>query len=270
MRHFVYALIIVLNSTSIVNAYAVETEKIVIIGAGAAGSSAAIFAGQAGLNPVVVADIDCNAQMALIHKIDNYPGIVDPIDGYELLQNFRSQAEGFGARFIEETVAGIDTSNRPFKIDFESGRTIYSDALIIATGSNKRWLNLSSEQSLRGKGVISATFCRATDYNGKNVIVVGGGHAALQEAIHIADQANHITIINRGSQFNASKYHQDAVFDSEKIDVIYDTDVIEVTDITQEKVTEVWARNRLTQKEEQLPADIVIISIGSTPNTELF
>lgn len=270
MQLIKYALVIILNFTLAVSAFSNEVEKVVIIGAGAAGSSAAIFAAQGGLEPLVVSDSNCNAQIALIHNIDNYPGIVDPIDGFFLLKNFRIQAENFGARFIEDTVESIDVTNRPFKIEFASGETIFSETLIIASGSVKRWLNLSSEQALRGKGVVSATFCKDIDYTDKNVVVIGGGHAALQEAIHISDVAKNITIINRGSKFNASKYHQDVVFDQENIQILYDTDVVEILDMAQEKVTGVLTQNAISLQKEYLPADAVIVSIGSTPNSEIF
>lgn len=254
----------------IASAHAEEVEKVVIIGAGAAGSSAAIFAGQAGLNPVVVLDGDCNAQMALIHNIDNYPGIIEPIDGFDLLKNFRMQAEGFGARFVKDSVIGIDVTNRPFRIDFASGDVIFSESLIVASGSVKRWLDLSSEQALRGKGVVSATFCKDVDYTDKKVLVIGGGHAALQEALYIANRASDITIINRGNKFNASKFHQDEVFDRENIHILYDTEIVEFQDISKGKLTGVLARNSVNSQEDYIAADIVIVAIGSLPNSVLF
>lgn len=251
-------------------AYAEEVEKVVILGGGAAGSSAAIFAGQAGLNPLVVVDSDCNAQMALIHNIDNYPGILEPTDGAVLLNNFRKQAEGFGARYVKDSVIAIDLGQRPFKLEFTNGTTVYTDALIVATGSVKRWLELSSEQSLRGKGVIAATFCKDIDYTNKKVLVIGGGHAALQEALYIAPQASEITIINRSDKFNASKFHQQEVFETENIHILYDTEIIDFQDITQDKLTGVIARHLTTEEETYHPADIVIVAIGSTPNSILF
>lgn len=247
-----------------------DVEKVVIIGSGAAGSSAAIFAGQAGLNPLVIVNSDCNAQMALIHNIDNYPGIVDPIDGYELLQNFRSQAEKFGASFITETVEAVNVTDFPFEIELSNGSVIYSESLIIASGSNKRWLNLSTESELRGKGVVSATFCKDIDYKDKNVVVAGGGHAALQEALYISDLAKSITIINRSEKFNASKFHQDEAFDKEKIDVIYNSEIIEIKDVSEKKVTGVVVKNAKTSEIYEVPADVVIVAVGSEPNSKIF
>lgn len=266
MKNIILSLFVLLSTA----AFAHDVEKVVIIGGGAAGSSAAIFAGQAGLEPLVITNSDCNAQMALIHNIDNYPGIVDPIDGYDLLKNFRIQAEQFGAKFCSETIVNVDLSERPFKLDLENGNTIYTESLIIASGSTKRWLNLSGEQQLRGKGVISATFCKNTDYTDKNIIVVGGGHAALQEALHIADVAKSILIVNRSDKFNASKYHQEEVFQKKNIHIIYDTEIIEIQDVLADKVTGVVLRNSLTSEEQYVPTDILIVSIGSGPNSTIF
>lgn len=270
MKIYQYTLIVILHITFTAGLHASEIEKLVIIGSGAAGSSAAIFSGQADLHPLVVHDTDCNAQMALIHKIDNYPGILEEIEGVDLLHNFRKQAESYGARFIEDSVVEVDFLNRPFKITFASERIVYSDAVIIASGTNKRWLQLSSEQLLRGKGVVSATFCRNTDYHGKNVVVVGGGHAALQEAMHIADQAKHITIVNRGSKFQASAFHQNAVFARPNIDVIYNTEVNDILDVSKGKVTGVVLSERETGENHEREADIILIAIGNKPNSELY
>jgi thioredoxin reductase (NADPH) len=266
MKHLFFA--ILLTFTANISAH--EVEKVVVIGAGAAGSSAAIFTGQSGLNPLVILNSDCNAHIALIHNIDNYPGIVDPIDGYDLLKNFRIQAEKFGARFVSETVEAVDVTHRPFKIELSNGDTVYSETLIVASGSTKRWLQLSDEQMLRGKGVVSSTFCKDTDYAGKHVIVVGGGHAALQEAIYISDVAASITIVNRGSKFSASQYHQNKAIYSNNIQIVYDTEVLAIEDISLDRVTGIRLLNSLTQEEYHLPADNVIIAIGSEPNSKLF
>jgi len=270
MNIFKYLLIALVHLTCVAGLHSDEVEKLVVIGAGAAGSSAAIFGAQADLNPLVIQDVDCAAQMSLIHSIDNYPGVLEDIDGYDLLLKFRLQAEKFGARFMKDTVTSVDLSTKPFKIEFASSKVVYADAIVVASGTKKKWTDLPSELALRGKGVVAATFCRDTDYQGKNVIVIGGGHAALQEAIHIADQAKTITIVNRGEKFNASKFHQNAVFEKSNIEVLYNTEVEEILDVTQDKVTGVMLRNRLTQATEQKSTDIVIVAIGNTPNSELF
>lgn len=246
-------------------------EKVVIIGAGAAGSSAAIFAGQANLNPLVIQDSNCGAQMALIHKIDNYPGILEEVEGIDLLNRFREQAQKFGARFHKGSVVEVDLSNRPFRIDLKSGETVYAETIIIASGTQKRWLELPNEEALKDKGVIAASFCRDPNFfNEKRVVVVGGGHAALQEAHYISETADLVTLVNRSSLFNASKFHQEQVFNNEKIDVLYDTEVDDILDPYQDRVTEVILKNRKTGAFTSVPADLVLVAIGNRPNTDLF
>lgn len=270
MKLFKFGLMVAIQFLLVAGVHSKEVEKLLIIGSGAAGSSAAIFAAQANLHPLVVQDVDCNAQVALIHKIDNYPGVLEEIDGIELLNTFRKQAEKFGARFVQDTVIEVDFVNRPFKIEFSSGKTVYAEAVIVAAGNTKKWLGLQNEQILRGKGVVSATFCKDTDYRGKDVVVIGGGHAALQEAIYVSNQAKNVTIINRGDKFNASKFHQNAVFNSNNIEVLYNTSVDDILDVSRNQVTGVVLRNNKDQQVEHRLTDIIIVAIGNQPNTDLF
>jgi thioredoxin reductase (NADPH) len=270
MNLFKYVLFIILCSSGIAKADS-EIEKIVIIGAGAAGSSAAIFAGQAALKPLVIQDTDyCLAQIALIHGIDNYPGSLDGIEGVELMHKFRMQAEKFGARFVVDTVIEVDLLNKPFRIEFASGKTVYTESIIIASGTTKKWLNLPNEQALRGKGVVSATFCKLANYHGKNVAVIGGGHAALQEAIHMSDTAKHVTLINRSNKFAASIFHQNQAFARPNIEILYNTEVDDVFNIVEGKVTGVQLRNNQTLKTSVKDIDLLVVAIGNKPNTELF
>lgn len=270
MKLLKYSFIFILHFVFVAGAYSEEVEKLVIIGSGAAGSSAAIFAGQASLNPLVIQETDCTTQIALIHKIDNYPGILHDVDGIDLINNFRKQAENFGARFVADAVVAADLQNKPFKIVLGSGKTVYSEAIIIAAGVTKKWLGLPSEKLLRNKGVVSATFCKDTDYTGKNVVVVGGGHAALQEALFVSDKAARVTIVNHGEKFNASKFHQDEVFKTENIEVIYNASVEDILDVSQEKVTAVVLHDHKTNETYQKSTDIVIVAIGAKPNTDMF
>lgn len=249
---------------------AAGVEKLVIIGSGPAGSSAAIFAGQANLKPLVIQDVDCNSQMALIHKIDNYPGVLEEVDGIQLLNKFREQAQRFGARFQEGSLARIDLLNHPFTLELESGEILLTESIIIAAGTQKKWLGLPSEEALKGKGVVSATFCRDLDFSNLRVVVVGGGHAALQEAHYIAERAKEVIIVNRSNKFNASLFHQQQVFDHEKIDIIYDTEVVDILDPKKNKVSAIVLRNRHTGVETTMAADSILVAIGNAPNSELF
>lgn len=270
MKIFNFILLTCLQILLIFRTQAIEIEKLVILGSGAAGSSAAIFAAQGGLNPLVIQDSDCNAQMALIHTIDNYPGVLEEIEGVDLLNKFRVQAQQFGARFHEDSVTEVDVLNRPFRIELASGQTIYTHALIVASGTKKRWLDLASETVLRGKGITAASFCRNANFNGKEVVVIGGGHAALQEAHHVSDMAAKVTIINRGKKFAASKFHQDMVFKNKKIQVMYETEIEDILDPSAEKVTGIVLKNSQTQEVTHVPTDIVVVAIGHKANSELF
>lgn len=270
MKIFNFILLTVVQFFLITGIQASEIEKVVILGSGAAGSSAAIFAGQGGLNPLVIQDSDCNAQMAMIHTIDNYPGVLEEIEGVELLNKFRLQAQQFGARFHEDSVVEVDVMNRPFRIELASGKTVYTQALIIASGTKKRWLELSNETNLRGKGVTAASFCRNATFNEKEVVVIGGGHAALQEAQHVSDLAKKVTIVNRGKKFAASKFHQELVFSNKKIQVMYDTEIEDILDPSADKVTGVLLKNSQTQEVTHFPTDVVVVAIGHKANSELF
>lgn len=269
MKFRLFICFLLIQCTLTLGAY--EVEEVVILGAGAAGSSAAIFVGQANLKPLVIQDSDCNAQMALIHNIDNYPGIYDEVEGIALLNTFRQQAEKFGARFNEkDTVVDVDLQNFPFRIELFSGKIIYSKTLIIAAGTKKKWLGLPNETALRGKGVIAASFCKDTNFVDKKIVVIGGGHAALQEAHHLAQVAKEVTLVNRGDKFNASRFHQDLVFSNDKIKVIYETEVEDILDVSEGKVTGVILKDNHSKKTYQIPADILLVAIGNKPNSDLF
>ncbi|MEI8366060.1 MAG: NAD(P)/FAD-dependent oxidoreductase [Parachlamydiaceae bacterium] len=147
---------------------------------------------------------------------------------------------------------------------------LLTETIIIAAGTEKKWLGLPNEEALRGKGVVSATFCKDTDFSDKKVIVVGSGHAALQEAHYIADKAKEVIIVNRGNKFNASAFHQGEVFKNRKISIIYNTEVMDILDPQKNKVTEVVLSNRQTEDKTAMPVDIVLVAIGNAPNSVLF
>ncbi len=247
-----------------------KVEEVVILGSGAAGSSAAIFTAQANRRPLVIQDDDCKAQMALIHTIDNYPGMLEEIEGEDLLNRFRSQAKTFGARFQEASVVEVDLQNRPFRIELSGGQTIYAKTLIIASGVDKQWLGLPNEQALRERGVVAASFCKETNFKDKNVVVIGGGHAALQEAHFLSAVAKKVTLVNRSGTFNASKFHQDLVMNNKKIQIIYKTKVQDVLDVSKGLFTGVVLKNEQTNSTYEIPADILLVAIGGKPNSELF
>jgi thioredoxin reductase (NADPH) len=267
--HRIY-LLVVLQFALVLGISAGEVENVVILGSGAAGSSAAIFTAQANLQPLVIQDVDCNAQMAMIHSIDNYPGVLEEIDGVVLLNKFRVQAENFGARFVDGSVSYVDFTDRPYKIELASGEVILAESVIIATGTKKKWLNLPGEDVLRQAGVTGASFCKQNDYHDKTVVVTGGGHAALQEAHHISPMASKVILANRGNKFNASKLHQEMVFEDPKIEVLYNTEVVELLGLSKGMLTGVVMNNKDTDDVTRQCADILIVAIGNTPNSYMF
>lgn len=245
-------------------------EQVVIIGGGPAGMTSALVTGQAELHPLVIEGPQCTGQLEIIHLIDNYPGFLEEINGAELLSLFRQQAVKFGARFDHRKIVKIDFSERPFRITLEDGDSILSDSIIAASGVEKKWLGLENEEKLRGKGVMSTSICKREEFEGKEVAIVGGGHAALQEALTIAEFASKVTIINRSTFFNASAYHQNLAFSNDKIKILYQTEVEDILDPEQDHVTEIVLKNSQNGETFRLPTDGVVIAIGSSPNTSLF
>lgn len=266
MKYIIYFLFI----CSLTGLSATEIEKVVILGSGAAGSAAAIFTAQSDLHPLVIQDAECKAQMALIHKIDNYPGVLEEIEGIDLLKRFREQAVSYGARFVRDSVVKVDLTHRPFTIELASGNTVLAESVIIATGTVKRWLDLPNETSLRGKGVIPATFCQSHDFNDKKVVVIGGGHAALQEAHYLSEFAKEVVLVNRSDKFNASKFHQEQVFNNEKIQLFYNTEVDDILDPSNGKVTGIVLKDKDTNELNVISTDLILVAIGNKPNTEMF
>lgn len=270
MKALFYSLILAFVASTC-SGIAKEThENVVIIGAGPAGTTSAMIAGQADLNPLVIEGPTCTGQLEIIHLIDNYPGFLEEVSGAELLSLFRQQAVRYGARYDSREIVEIDLSNRPFQITLNDGDVILSESIIAAQGVTKKWLGLENEEKLLGKGVMGTSICKRGEFEGKEVAVVGGGHAALQEALTIAEFASKVTLVNRSTAFNASAYHQNLVFSNAKIEIIYQTEVEDILDPAQGHVTELRLKNSKTGEKSSLPVDGVVIAIGSSPNTDLF
>ncbi|MEM0150121.1 MAG: FAD-dependent oxidoreductase, partial [Candidatus Micrarchaeaceae archaeon] len=202
-------------------------EEIIIIGAGPAGYTAAIYAGRDGFKPLVISGLEPGGQLLLTTTVENYPGFPDGIDGSQLMDLFRKQAEKFGARFVFDEVASVDFSAKPFKI--KTGSSEYeARSVIIATGAKAKWLGIESEKKFIGKGVSSCATCDAAFFKNKNVIVVGGGDTAMEDSLYLTNFASSVTIVHRRDQFRASKIMQDRVFANPKIKVIWNSVVDEV------------------------------------------
>jgi thioredoxin reductase (NADPH) len=245
--------------------------KIVIIGSGPAGYTAAIYAARAMLEPILIQGLQPGGQMTITTDVENYPGFADVIQGPWLMEQMQKQAEHVGTRMVFDTVTKAELSQRPFRLVCDSGEIYLADALIIATGAQARWLNLPSEQKFKGYGVSACATCDGFFYRNKEVIVVGGGNTAVEEALFLTNFAAKVTIVHRRDSFRAEKIMQDRLFKHPKIQVVWDSvldDVIGTDDPL--KVTRVRLKNVKTGATTERAIDGVFIAIGHTPASELF
>ncbi|MEM3181485.1 MAG: thioredoxin-disulfide reductase [Candidatus Micrarchaeaceae archaeon] len=241
-------------------------EKVIIIGSGPAGLSAAIYTARDDFSPLVISGYAKGGQLELTTTVENYPGVID-IQGPELMKIMRMQAEKFGARFIDKDATAVDLKSRPFKVAVEE-ETFETDSLIIATGANAKWLGLESEKKFIGRGVSSCATCDAAFFKGKNVIVVGGGDTAMEDSLFLTKFANTVTIVHRRDAFRASKIMQERVLSNEKIKVVWNSVVQEIKGDT--KVRSVVLKNIVTNETSEMPIDGVFVAIGYAPNTKIF
>lgn len=242
-----------------------NTENVIIIGAGPAGLASAIYTARVGFSPLVFAGNEPGGQLIFTSEVENYPG-VKPIFGAELMKRFQTQAESFKARILGEKVVSVDFSNKPFIVNTTSSKYL-SKSVIIATGAKAMWLNLESEQRLRGKGVSACATCDGFFYKNKVVGVVGGGDTALEEALTLTRFASKVYIIHRRDKFRASKIMQKRVFENKKIDVLWNFQVKQV--LGKEKVEGIRL-NTENLKSKSLTLDGLFIAIGHKPDTEIF
>ena len=244
--------------------------KVVIIGSGPAGYTAAIYAARAMLEPVLIQGIQPGGQMTITTDVENYPGFADVIQGPWLMEQMQKQATHVGTRLVTDHVTKLDLSQRPFRIECDSGDVYFAETLVLATGAQARWLDLPSEQKFKGYGVSACATCDGFFYRNKEVIVVGGGNTAVEEALFLTNFASKVTVVHRRDAFRAEKILQDRLFKNPKIHVIWDSvleDVVGSDDPL--KVKGVILRNVKTGEFTEKPADGVFIAIGHTPATEL-
>jgi thioredoxin reductase (NADPH) len=245
--------------------------RILIIGAGPAGYTAAIYAARANLRPMLVEGLQPGGQMTITTDVENYPGFADVIQGPWLMEQMRAQAAHVGTTLVSDTITEVDLSRRPFRAVGDSGDVYTADALIIATGAQARWLGLESETKFRGFGVSACATCDGFFFRGKPVAVVGGGNTAVEEAIYLTNHATKVTLIHRRDKFRAEKIMQDRLFANPKIEVIWDSVVEEVLGGGEPPgVSGVRIRNVKTGKSSELAVDGLFVAIGHTPSTELF
>src|ERR1700746_3653666 len=244
--------------------------KVLIIGAGPAGYTAAIYAARANLQPILVTGLQPGGQMTITTDVENYPGFAEIIQGPWLMEQMRQQAEHVGTRVIIDLIVEIDLGHRPFVATGDSGDIYVAETAIIATGAQARWLGLPSEEIFRGFGVSACATCDGFFFRGKDVFVVGGGNTAVEEAIYLTNHARRVTLVHRRDALRAEKILQERLFRNPKIAVVWDSVVEEILGVPEPpQVTGVRLRNLRTGARSELSCDGVFIAIGHTPVTGL-
>jgi len=242
---------------------------IIILGSGPAGLTAALYSARAHLQPLVVDGHEAGGQLTLTSMVENFPGFPDGLMGPDLIASMRKQAERFGAGFRGGSATAADLSRRPFRITID-GTVEECQALIIATGASARLLGLESERKLMGHGVSTCATCDGFFFQDQEILVVGGGDSAMEEAIFLTKFAKRVTVVHRRDKLRASKIMQDKAFKNPKIDFTWDSIPDEILDVNQGKVTGVRIKNLKTSALTERPVDGVFIAIGHTPNTQIF
>ncbi len=245
--------------------------RLLILGSGPAGLTAAIYAARAGLEPVLVHGLQPGGQMTITTDVENYPGFADVIQGPWLMEQMQKQAEHVGTEFIHDIITDVDLSRRPFTLKGDSGEEYESDALVIATGAQAKWLGLPSEEKFQGFGVSACATCDGFFYRGKDVLVVGGGNTAVEEALYLSGLAKKVTLVHRRDELRAEKILQQRLFDKENVEVIWDHNLDEILgDEDPLGVTAARLKHAKTGEINELNVDGVFIAIGHKPSTELF
>ena len=240
---------------------------VTIIGSGPAGLTAAVYTARASLHPLVIEGIEAGGQLMLTTEVENYPGFVDGIMGPELMERMRAQAARFGAEFLTDNVRSVDLSEKPFQIE-TSETTFTTDGLIISTGASAKMLGVPGERELLGHGVSTCATCDGFFFRDHELIVVGGGDSAIEEATFLTKFASKVTVVHRRDQLRASKIMQDRAFANDKVDFIWDSEIVEV--FGNGKVAGVRLKNVKTGEESEKAIGGVFVAIGHTPNTSLF
>ncbi|MDX1580060.1 MAG: thioredoxin-disulfide reductase [Alphaproteobacteria bacterium] len=245
--------------------------KLLIIGSGPAGYTAAIYAARAALEPIIVQGMEPGGQLTITTDVENYPGFADVIQGPWLMEQMAAQAEHVGTRLINDMIVDVDFTKRPFVAKGDSGNEYVGDTIVIATGAQAKWLGLESEQKFQGFGVSACATCDGFFYRGKEVVVVGGGNTAVEEALFLTNFASKVTLVHRRDELRAEKILQQRLFDNEKIHVVWDHEVDEI--LGEEDplgVTGVRVKNTKSGDVQDIPCHGVFIAIGHKPSTELF
>jgi thioredoxin reductase (NADPH) len=245
------------------------TRKVVIIGSGPAGYTAAIYAARANLAPLMVSGLQSGGQLMLTTLVENFPGFVDGVMGPELMETLRKQAERFGTDMIAEDVTRVDLGRRPFVVGVGDS-TFEAETVIVATGASAKLLGLPGERELMGRGVSTCATCDGFFFKDQNIMVVGGGDSALEEALYLARLGRQVEVVHRRDTLRASKIMQERAFKNPKITFLWDSVIERIADPAQGKVTAVQLRNVKTNALSERPVDGLFVAIGHQPNTALF
>ena len=252
-----------------------EHVPLLIIGSGPAGYTAAIYAARAMLRPVLIAGLQQGGQLTITADVENYPGFADPIQGPWLMGEMLKQAEHVGAEIVNDLVVEVNTETRPFSIRCDSGAEYTADAVIVATGAQAKWLGLPSEEVYKGFGVSACATCDGFFYRGRDVVVVGGGNTAVEEALYLSHIARHVTVVHRRDEFRAERILRERLMQKENVTVLWDMIVDEITGERGEKpmppsVTGIRLKHAKTGEVRELPTHGVFVAIGHAPAVELF
>jgi len=245
--------------------------KVLIIGAGPAGYTAAIYAARANLQPIMVQGMQPGGQLTITTDVENYPGFADVIQGPWLMEQMQKQAEHVGTRMVFDLITSVDFSKRPFVCTADSGDVFVAETVVIATGAQARWLGLESEERYRGFGVSACATCDGFFFRGKDIAIVGGGNTAVEEAIYLTNHANSVTLIHRRDSLRAERIMQDRLFANPKIRMVWNSAVEEIVgEQNPPRVTGLKLKDTVTGAESELPVDGFFVAIGHTPVTEIF
>ncbi len=252
-----------------------NTRKVIIIGSGPAGHTAAIYAARANMKPLMFEGMTRGGipggQLMITNEVENYPGFPEKITGPDLMKAFRDQSERQGCEIVTDDVNKVDLSAKPFRVWVGDDNVEHTaSALIVATGAQAKWLNLESEQALKGRGVSACAVCDGAFFRNQDVVVVGGGDTAMEESMYLSGICKSVTLVHRRHEFRASQAMQDRVFANKKIRVIWDSAVEEVLDVKKGEVTGVRLKNLRTNEVSEVICTGLFVAIGHTPNTELF
>lgn len=249
----------------------IEKVEVLIIGSGPAGYTAAIYAARADMNPVVIQGLQPGGQLTTTTDVDNYPGYKDGITGPEMMEDFKAQAERFGTDTRWGMVTKVDFSERPFKVEIDEKTKVLAETVIIATGASAKWLGMDDEKRLNGYGVSACATCDGFFYKGQDVVVVGGGDTAAEEATYLAKLCTKVTLVVRRDEMRASKAMQHRVFNTPNLEVLFNHETKSINGEAGEKgVESVTVYNNQTQEEKTIPASGFFVAIGHKPNTDLF